>query len=802
MNIENFLMRSEDDMDFLPIIPLNEGDQDDLNGIEIPAEIALLPLRNTVLFPGVVLPITVGRDKSIKAVNDAYRGDKLIGVIAQKDSNVEDPEVKDLEKIGTVARIVKMIKMPDGGTTIIIQGKSRFLVEAITGEDPYFKAKIQKLEEEESPKDEDFNAYVANIKDLAADIVQLSPNIPTEASIILRNIENPSFLIHFVSSNLNTDIKDKQRLLELNHIRERADLLMQLLQKELQFAELKNKVTTKTRTELDKQQREYFLQQQLKSIKEELGGDSNSQEIKEMQKKAEAKKWPQAAKDMFKKGIEKLERMHPSTPDFSVVYNHLDLMLDLPWEDYTEDHYDLKKAKQTLDHDHYGMNKIKERILEYLAVLKLKGDMKSPILCFIGPPGIGKTSLGRSIANAIGRKYVRLSLGGLHDESEIRGHRKTYIGAMPGRILQSIRKIKSSNPVMILDEIDKVGNDMRGDPSSALLEVLDPEQNNTFYDNYLEMEYDLSKVLFIATANNLQNIQPALRDRLEIIDLSGYAVEEKMEIAKRHLVPRQKELHGLKNTNFKISDKLLEKIIQDYTRESGVRELDRQLASIMRYQAKELAMHEKVKGSLNTDDIEVILGKARYSNDLYKTANMAGVAVGLAWTYVGGDILFIETSISDGKGELKLTGNLGNVMKESASTALTYLQSNAKKYKLDPKFFEKKNIHIHVPEGAVPKDGPSAGVTMMTAIASAITGKRVKPFLAMTGEITLRGQVLPVGGIKEKVLAAKRAGLKEIILCWQNEKDVQEIDSTFIKGIKFHYVKTMNQVLELALDSK
>jgi len=521
MNIENFLMRAEDDMDFLPIIPLNEGDQDDLNGIEIPAEIALLPLRNTVLFPGVVLPITVGRDKSIKAVNDAYRGDKLIGVIAQKDSNVEDPEVKDLEKIGTVARIVKMIKMPDGGTTIIIQGKSRFLVEAITGEDPYFKAKIQKLEEEESPKDEDFNAYVANIKDLAADIVQLSPNIPTEASIILRNIENPSFLIHFVSSNLNTDIKDKQRLLELNHIRERADLLMQLLQKELQFAELKNKVTTKTRTELDKQQREYFLQQQLKSIKEELGGDSNSQEIKEMQKKAEAKKWPQAAKDMFKKGIEKLERMHPSTPDFSVVYNHLDLMLDLPWEDYTEDHYDLKKAKQTLDHDHYGMNKIKERILEYLAVLKLKGDMKSPILCFIGPPGIGKTSLGRSIANAIGRKYVRLSLGGLHDESEIRGHRKTYIGAMPGRILQSIRKIKSSNPVMILDEIDKVGNDMRGDPSSALLEVLDPEQNNTFYDNYLEMEYDLSKVLFIATANNLQNIQPALRDELEIIDRRG-----------------------------------------------------------------------------------------------------------------------------------------------------------------------------------------------------------------------------------------------------------------------------------------
>ncbi len=799
MSIEKYLLRSEDEMDFIPIIPLNESDHDGPDGIEVPAEIPLLPLRNTVLFPGVVLPITVGRDKSIKAVNEAYKGDKLIGVIAQKDTNIEDPATKDLEDIGTVARIVKLIKMPDGGTTIIIQGKSRFQIESILMDEPYFKAKIKKLEEEEAPKDEDFKAYVANIKDLAADIVQLSPNIPTEASIILRNIENPSFLIHFVSSNLNTDIKDKQRLLELNQIRQRADLLMQLLQKELQFAELKNKVTTKTRTEIDKQQREYFLQQQLKSIKEELGGDSNSQEIKEMQKKAEAKKWPAAAKEMFKKGVEKLERMHPSTPDFSVVYNHLDLMLELPWEDYTEDIYDLKKAKKTLDADHYGMQKIKERILEYLAVLKLKGDMKSPILCFVGPPGIGKTSLGKSIASAIGRKYVRLSLGGLHDESEIRGHRKTYIGAMPGRILQSIRKVKSSNPVMILDEIDKVGSDFRGDPSSALLEVLDPEQNNTFYDNYLELEYDLSKVLFIATANNIQNIQPALRDRLEIIDLSGYAVEEKIEIAKRHLLPKQKEMHGLKSSNFKISDKILEKIIQDYTRESGVRELDRHLASVMRYQAKELALKGKLKANITAVDIEKILGKPRYSNDLYKTANMPGVAVGLAWTYVGGDILFIETSLSDGKGELRLTGNLGNVMKESASTALTYLQANAKRYGIDQTLFEKKNIHIHVPEGAVPKDGPSAGITMMSAIASALTGKKVKPFLAMTGEITLRGQVLPVGGIKEKVLAAKRAGLREIILCWQNEKDVQEIESAFIKGIRFHFVKTMSQVLELAL---
>jgi ATP-dependent Lon protease len=577
---------------------------------------------------------------------------------------------------------------------------------------------------------------------------------------------------------------------------------MKLLQRELQFAELKNKLTNKTKTELDKQQRDYFLQQQLKSIKDELGGDTNERELRDMQKKAEQKKWPAAAKDIFRKGIEKLERMHPSTPDYSIVYNHLDLMLDLPWNDYTEDLYDLRKASKVLDTDHYGMKKVKERILEYLAVLKLKGDMKSPILCFVGPPGIGKTSLGRSIANAIGRKYVRISLGGLHDESEIRGHRKTYIGAMPGRILQSLRKVKSSNPVMILDEIDKVGTDFRGDPSSALLEVLDPEQNNSFYDNYLELEYDLSKVLFVATANGMSHIQPALRDRIEIIDLSGYAIEEKIEIAKRHLLPKQKEAHGLNNLELKMTDKLLGRIISDYTRESGVRELDRQLASIMRYEAKQLAFKEKMKSSISEKDIEKVLGKPRYSNDLYKVANMPGVAVGLAWTYVGGDILFVETSLSEGKGELKLTGNLGNVMKESASTALTYLQSNAKKYGLDPAAFNKRTIHVHVPEGATPKDGPSAGVTMMSSLASAFSGKRVKPYLAMTGEITLRGQVLPVGGIKEKILAAKRAGLKEIILCWQNEKDIDEIDSNFIRGLKFHYVKTMQQVLDLALVEK
>lgn len=799
MQVNNIILGPEEEMDFLPIIPLNEGNQEDGQEIIVPATIALLPLRNTVLFPGVVIPITVGRDKSIKAVQDAYKADKLIGVVAQKDSNVEDPGVNDLEQVGTVAKIVKLIKMPDGGTTIIIQGKVRFRIDSITEEDPYFKAAITTLVEEPAPTDEDFNAYVANIKELASQIIQLSPNIPTEAGIILRNIENPSFLIHFVSSNLNTEIKEKQKLLETDQIRQRADLLMQLLQRELQFAELRNKVTAKTRTELDKQQREYFLQQQLKSIKEELSGDTNAQEVREMQKKAEQKKWPETARAAFQKGIEKLERMHPSTPDYSVVYNHLDLMLDLPWESYTEDHYDLKKARLTLDKEHYGMKRIKERILEYLAVLKLKGDLKSPILCFVGPPGVGKTSLGKSIATALGRKYARLSLGGMHDESEIRGHRKTYIGAMPGRILQSIRKVQSSNPVMILDEIDKIGNDFRGDPSSALLEVLDPEQNSTFYDNYLELEYDLSKVLFIATANSLQSIQPALRDRLEIIELSGYAVEEKVEIAKRHLLPKQKELHGLKSTPLRFTDKLVEKIIQDYTRESGVRELDRQLASIMRYEAKELVMKEKIKPSIAPALLEKILGKPRYSNDQYKTASIPGVAVGLAWTYVGGDILFIEASTCEGKGELKLTGNLGNVMKESASTALTYLQSNAKKYKIDPALFTKTSIHIHVPEGAVPKDGPSAGITMMTAIASALTGKKVKPYLAMTGEITLRGQVLPVGGIQEKVLAAKRAGLKDIILCAQNEKDVLEIDPSFIKGVRFHYVKTMAQVLEIAL---
>ncbi|HRO05303.1 MAG TPA: endopeptidase La [Ferruginibacter sp.] len=789
---------SEEELEFMPIIPLNEDEDgsDDLQ--DVPPVLPLLPLRNTVLFPGVVIPITVGRDKSIKAVTDAYKADKLIGVVAQKDSNIEEPAPADLQKIGTLAKIVKLIKMPDGGTTIIIQGKRRIQIESITEEDPYFKAKFNLLNEDVPKDDSDFTAMIGSIKDLAGQIVGLSPNLPSEAAIILKNIENPVFLIHFVGSNLHAELKLKQQLLETDSIKARAELLLNLMQTELQYAELKNKVTNKTRAELDKQQREYFLQQQLKAIKDELGGD-NVAEVKEMLKRAEQKKWPKTAHDMFHKGIERLERMHPSTPDYSVVFNHLDLMLDLPWESYTEDLYDLKKAKKILDKDHYGMDKIKERILEYLAVLKLKGDMKSPILCFVGPPGIGKTSLGKSIASAINRKYVRVSLGGLHDESEIRGHRKTYIGAMPGRIIQSIRKTQSGNPVMILDEIDKVGSDHRGDPSSALLEVLDPEQNNSFYDNYLEMEYDLSKVLFIATANSISNIQPALRDRLEIIELTGYAVEEKVEIAKQHLIPKEMEMHGLKKNAFKMNDAVIQKVIAEYTNESGVRELDRQLAAIMRYQAKEIVLNGKLKATLTAPDIEKILKKPRYTSETYKMASIPGVAVGLAWTYTGGDILFIESQLVEGKGELKLTGNLGNVMKESASTALTWLHANAQKLGIDEKLFQSKVAHIHVPEGAVPKDGPSAGITMMTALASAYLNKKVKPFVAMSGEITLRGQVLPVGGIKEKILAAKRAGIKEVVLSVQNQKDVEEINPAYIKGIRFFYVKTMIQVIDHVL---
>lgn len=797
-----FLGQAEQEMEFMPIVPLGEDELDENEKGSLPEELPIIALRNTVLFPNVVLPITVAREKSVKAIAEAQKAGKWIGVVAQKDGNNDDPQPDDIYTTGTLAKVVKQIKMPDGNTTIFIMGRIRFAIESYVQTEPFYTAKIKYLEDAFPQNDAEFDAIMSSIKDYSERIAQQSPNMPNEASIVLRNIEQQSFLMHFVASNINSKLIDKQALLEENNVKVRAERLLQLLQSELQLVELKNEITNKTRADIDKQQREYFLQQQMKSIREELGGDPNEREIRDLQKRADEMKWPESARELFQKNIEKLERMHPSTPDYSVIYNHLDLMLDLPWGTYTEDSYDLKKAQKILDEDHYGMDKIKDRILEYLAVLKLKGDMKSPILCFVGPPGIGKTSLGRSIANAIHRKYVRLSLGGLHDESELRGHRKTYIGAMPGRIIQSIRKIKSANPVFILDEIDKIGKDFRGDPSSALLEILDPEQNNSFYDNYLELEFDLSKVLFIATANSLSEIQPALRDRLEIIQLTGYSLEEKIEIAKRHLIPKQKEMHGLNKVPLRFPDKVLAKLIQDYTRESGVRELDRDIAAIMRSTAKQVAMEEKVTPQVSMEDVERIMGKPRYSNDIYTKGHPAGVAVGLAWTSVGGDILFIEASTIKGKGNLILTGNLGNVMKESATTALTYLKAHAAEFNIPTDKFSDTETHIHVPEGAVPKDGPSAGITILSALASAYTGRKVKPYFAMTGEITLRGQVLPVGGIKEKVLAAKRAGIKDIILCSQNEKDVEEINKDYVKGVRFHYVSEMTEVLDMVLSKK
>ncbi len=789
----------EPEMEFMPIVPLGEEELNDEEKGALPVVIPVIALRNTVLYPNVVLPITVAREKSRKAIAEAEKSGKWLGVIAQKDSTNEDPGTEDVYRVGTLAKVVKQIKMPDGNTTIFIMGRMRFVIDKFNQTEPHFSAVVRYLDDEYPMFDPEFDALVSSIKDYAERILQLSPNLPSEAGIVLRNIEQASFLLHFIASHLTAKTPEKQDLLEENDLRKRAEKLLTLLQSELQLVELKAEITNKTRGEIDKQQREYFLQQQLKSIREELGGEPNEREIRDLKARAEKVQWPDAAKELFQKNVEKLERMHPSTPDYSVVYNHLDLMLDLPWGTYTEDRYDLRKAEAILDADHYGMDKIKDRILEYLAVLKLKGDLKSPILCFVGPPGIGKTSLGRSIASAIDRKYVRLSLGGLHDESELRGHRKTYIGAMPGRIIQQLRKIKSANPVFILDEVDKMGKDFRGDPSSALLEILDPEQNSTFYDNYLELEFDLSRVMFIATANNLADIQPALRDRLEIIQLTGYSVEEKTEIAKRHLIPKQKELHGLVKVPLRFPDKIIQRIIQEYTRESGVRELDRVFAAVMRNIAKKVALEEEVPPAADTELIEKVLGRPRFTNELYAKSHMPGVAVGLAWTAVGGDILFIEASLSKGKGTLTLTGNLGDVMKESATTALSYLKANGDAWGIAASTFEETAVHIHVPEGAVPKDGPSAGITMLTALASAFTRRRVKPYLAMTGEITLRGLVLPVGGIKEKVLAAKRAGIKDIVLCNQNEKDVAEINPAYIKGLRFHYVSDMSQVLDVAL---
>ncbi len=796
-----YFVNSGEEVEVMPIVPLTEEELTEDEKKNLPKnDLTILTLRNMVLFPNVVIPITVSRDKSMQAVKFADKNGKYIGVLAQVDDKIEEPNGVALFRIGTLAQIIKMIKMPDDSVTIFIRGQVRFRVEKFTQEEPFFKADVTYLEDKLPKPNDEFKAMTDTVREMAEQIMKKSQNVPPEAGIILKNIENVAFLNHFISSNLNSTLKEKQDMLETDDFQKRTEMLLKLLQVELHHVELKNKITNKTKQDIDRQQREYFLHQQMKSIKEELGGDSNDREIKDLQQRAEKVKLSKNARELFEKGIEKLERMHPTTPDYSITYNHLDLILDLPWDVYTTDTYDIPKARKILDNDHYGMHKIKDRLLEYLAVLKLKGDMKSPILCFVGPPGIGKTSLGKSIAHAINRKYTRLSLGGLHDESELRGHRKTYIGAMPGRLIQSLRKVKTSNPVFILDEIDKMGRDFRGDPSSAMLEILDPEQNHTFYDNYLELEYDLSKVLFIATANSINDIQPALRDRLEIIPLSGYAVEEKVEIARKHLIPKQKEAHGLKKHKINIGTQAIRKIIEDYSRESGVRELDRQIAAIMRNIAMQVAVEPTLKEfKLLPEDIEKILGKAKYNIELYKKDNPPGVAVGLAWTQVGGDILFIETAISKGKSGLTLTGNLGNVMKESAMTALSFLKANAEKLKLDADKLENYHFHIHVPEGATPKDGPSAGITMLSSLYSTLTNKQIKKNLAMSGEITLRGQVLPVGGIKEKILAAKRAGIKEIILCADNEKDILEIPEEYIRGLRFHYVDNMMDVLNLAV---
>jgi ATP-dependent Lon protease len=797
---EDFMMlQKEEDGEFMPLLSLEEDEG--INPDESYSDILpILALKNTVLFPGIVIPITVGRDKSIKAINSAYEDDRIIGVLSQKNSDVEDPQPKDLYHIGTIARIIKLLKMPDGTATAIIQGRRRFEVNEFVKDDPFLIGQSNVLGELEVDKENmEYEAIISSIKDKAKEIIQLSPNIPSEAVVMLKNIKSYGFLVNFISSNLGIKVSTKQKILEINDPVEKAKLILRNMDNELQLLKLKFKIESKVRGDIEKQQRDYFLNQQLKTIQEELGQNPQQEDIKVLAERAKTKKWSKEVYDVFQKDLNRLQRVNPQVAEYSVLMNYLELMLDLPWNEYTKDNFNLKKVKKVLDKDHFGLEKVKERILEHLAVLKLKGDMKAPIICLVGPPGVGKTSLGRSIATALNRKFVRMSLGGLHDESEIRGHRKTYIGAMPGRILQSLKKVKSSNPVFILDEIDKVGKDFRGDPSSALLEVLDPEQNTTFHDNYLDLEYDLSKVLFIATANSLSTIQPALLDRMEIIDIGGYSLEEKVEIAKQHLIPQQREEHGLKSKDIRLKDPVINKIVQSYTRESGVRSLNRQIASVMRSIAKKVAMEEKYNISLKPGDLKDLLGPTRFSNDLYTEQQSHGVAVGLAWTRVGGDILFIETSLSKGKGKLTLTGNLGDVMKESAATALSYLKSHGESLGLNPDIFGERDIHIHVPEGAIPKDGPSAGVTMLTALASAFHKRPVKPHLAMTGEITLRGKVLPVGGIKEKILAAKRAGIKEIILSKKNEKHVLEVKPEYIEGLKFNYVDQMKEVLDIAV---
>ena len=784
--------------DLIQLITDEEGE--DLNQTDgFSTEIPILSVRNTVLFPGVVIPITVGRERSIKLVKKAQKGDKLIGVCAQINPAVDDPNWDDIYQVGTLAKIIKMIVLPDGNTTIIIQGKKRFKVTEQVTDEPYFTAKVEYLEENFPANSKRIQALEESLKEAAAKILHLNPEIPREAQVALDNIDNTAFLTHFLSSNINASVEAKQRLLEINDGVERATLLLEFMLKDIQMLELKSEIQKKVHTDIDQQQRDYFLRQQMKVLQNELGEEGPEKEVEELRLKAANKKWPAEVAKHFEKELDKILRINPSAAEYPIALNYVETLVELPWNEFTEDNFDLKHARKILDQDHYGMEKVKDRIIEYLAVLKLKRDLKGPILCLYGPPGVGKTSLGRSIASALGRKYVRMSLGGVHDEAEIRGHRKTYVGAMPGKIIQNMKKVKSSNPVYVLDEIDKLKSDFRGDPSSAFLEVLDPEQNSTFVDNYLEVEYDLSKVLFIATANSLDTIQPALRDRMEIIEVTGYTVEEKVEIAKKHLITKQKKEHGLKAKDLSFERSAIVKIIEDYTRESGVRSLERAIGKVVRHVAKSIAMEEEYEKKITDASVRKILGGEIFDKEIYQDNSVAGVVTGLAWTSVGGEILFIETSLSKGKGKLTLSGQLGEVMKESAMTALSYLRSKADKLGIDHRVFDHYDLHIHVPAGAVPKDGPSAGITMLTAMASIYTQRKVKAKIAMTGEITLRGKVMPVGGIKEKILAAKRSGIKDIILCQKNKRDIEEISEEYIKGINFHFVDKVEDVLEIAL---
>ncbi len=799
MNMDSLSFQGiDEDAELIPL--MTPEDEEEINKEDLPEILPILPLRNTVLFPGVVIPITAGRDASIKLINDANNGSKVIGVVAQMDEEIENPKLKDIHRTGVVARILRVLKMPDGNTTVIIQGKKRFEISEIISEKPYLTATIKEVPEKRPvTSNKEFAAIVDSIKDLSLQIIKGSPNIPSEASFAIKNIESPSFLINFVSSNMNLTVEEKQKLLETNNLKDRALSTLKYMNIEFQKLELKNDIQSKVQSDMSQQQREYFLHQQMKTIQEELGGVSQEDEMEEFAIRAKKKKWGEHVKKHFTKELAKMQRMNPQVAEYSIQRNYLDLFLDLPWNEFSKDKFDLKRAKRILDRDHYGLDDVKERIIEHLAVLKLRNDMKSPIICLYGPPGVGKTSLGKSIAEALGREYVRISLGGLRDEAEIRGHRKTYIGAMPGRIIQSLKKAGTSNPVFVLDEIDKLTSGHSGDPSSALLEVLDPEQNSDFHDNFLEMGFDLSKVMFVATANSLGNLQPALMDRMEIINVTGYTIEEKVEIAKRHLLPKQLKEHGLSKEHLKIGIPQLEKIVEGYTRESGVRGLEKKIAKMVRYAAKNIAMDEEYHIKITNEDVLEILGSPRMERDKYENNDVAGVVTGLAWTQVGGDILFIESILSRGKGNLSITGNLGKVMKESATIAMEYIKSNAEFLGLDQDVFSKYNVHIHVPEGATPKDGPSAGITMLTSLVSLFTQRKIKKSLAMTGEITLRGKVLPVGGLKEKILAAKRARIKEIILCEENKRDIEEIKKEYLKGLTFHYVKDMEEVVKLAL---